>query len=253
MSAARRGFNVVLLARRVGALEDTAAHVRDRCGIKTRCVVGDLARPDIDEVIGRATDDLDLGVFVYNAAAEPSGRFLDIPLEEHRMNIAVNCWTPTLLCYRLGRKMVERGRGAIAIVSSMAALQGIKLFASYGAAKAYELILGEGLWDEFREHGVDVLSYVVGATASSTFSGADADAYAGVSTGAIPRANRILAPSSPDEVSERLFERLDGGPRQVSHDGDEATAIAIASQPWAEVVKEMGEVTTGMAMFKPSR
>ncbi|MEZ4292832.1 MAG: SDR family NAD(P)-dependent oxidoreductase [Myxococcota bacterium] len=62
--------------------------------------------------------------------------------------------------------MVDRGRGCVVLVSSMAALQGIKVFASYGAGKAYGLILGEGLWDELREQGVDALAYVVGATAT---------------------------------------------------------------------------------------
>ena len=65
--------------------------------------------------------------------------------------------------------MVSRGRGGIVLVSSMGALQGVKIFAAYGAAKAYELIFGEGLWDEFRDHGVDASAYVVGATATPNF------------------------------------------------------------------------------------
>ena len=51
----------------------------------------------------------------------------------------------------------------------MGVLQGVKIFAAYGAAKAYELILGEGLWDELRDHGVDACAYVVGATATPNF------------------------------------------------------------------------------------
>ena len=41
------------------------------------------------------------------------------------------------------------------LVSSIGPLQGVKIFAAYGATKAYELILGEGLWDEYRDQGVD--------------------------------------------------------------------------------------------------
>ena len=143
----------------------------------------------------------------------------------------------------------KRTRIAIVMVTSMAALQGIKMFTTYGAAKAYELILGEGLWDEFHERGVDVVSYVVGATASANFQGAAADAYAGGDAPA-ELAARILQPARPEDVAVRLFARLDGGPRQYSHDVDEAAAEAAAARPRAEVVAAMGEITVGLARFQ---
>jgi short-subunit dehydrogenase len=247
--AARCGFDVVLLARREHALRDMAQCIRDEHGVETRTVVADLADPDIGHVVARATTGLDIGVMIYNAAAEPEGRFLDVPLEEHRLNIAVNCWTPTVLAHQFGQVMVQRGRGAIVIVTSMAALQGIKMFTTYGAAKAYELILGEGLWDEFRDLGVDVVSYVVGATASANFQGAAEDAYARSSAPA-DLAARILQPARPEDVAARLFARLDAGPRQYSHDVDESAALAAAARPRAEVVTAMGKITAGLARFQ---
>lgn len=49
-------------------------------------------------------------------------------------------------------------------MSSGAAWAGGARLAPYGATKAFDLVLGEALWAEWREHGVDVLSLVVGAT-----------------------------------------------------------------------------------------
>jgi short-subunit dehydrogenase len=247
--AASLGFDVVLLARRDRELRETASRISDLHGVETRVIVADLADPEIGRVVERATERLDIGVLVYNAAAEPEGRFLDVPLEEHRLNIAVNCWTPTVLAHQLGRQMVQRKRGAIVLVSSMAALQGIKMFTTYGAAKAYELILGEGLWDELRDQNVDVVSYVVGATASANFRGADKDAYANVPAPAA-LAGRILDPARPEDVARRLFARLDAGPRQYSHDVDEEAAQAAATRPRAEVVEAMGRITVGLARFQ---
>jgi len=43
------------------------------------------------------------------------------------------------------------------MMSSGSATQGVAYVASYAATKAYNLILAESLWDELREHGVDVL------------------------------------------------------------------------------------------------
>ncbi len=65
--------------------------------------------------------------------------------------------------------MCARGRGGIVLVGSTGAYSGLAHWASYAAAKSYELILGEGLWDEFRDHGVLATSYLVGSTATPTF------------------------------------------------------------------------------------
>jgi len=249
MESARQGFDVILLARRESALAETAARIRGEFGRRTHCITADLAQPDIGDRVERETRDLDVGLLVYNAAAEPEGPFLTQTPDDQRANLAVNCWAPTILCRQFGERMRARGRGALAIVSSMAALQGIKYFATYGAAKAYELILAEGLWDEFREFGVDVLGYVVGATASANFIGAAADAPYQNSSDASILGTRILQPAAPADVAARLFALLDRGPRQYSHDADERAAAEAAQQSRAEAVQAMGAVTVGLARF----
>ncbi len=167
--AACRGTNVILCARRSDVMEHTAAELRDRHGVEVRTVTADMGSPDLDDVVAAATDDVEVGLFIYNMVAEPQGRFLTTPTDELLTNITVNCMTPTVLTKRFATAMVSRGRGGIVLVSSMGALQGVEIFAAYGAAKAYELILGEGLWDELRDQGVDACAYVVGATATPNF------------------------------------------------------------------------------------
>ena len=246
--AARLGFDVIVLARRAEVLEDTAAELRDTYGVKTRCIVADLAQEDIVEVIATQTADLDVGVVIYNAAAELYGPFLTLGHDAYRTNVAVNCTTPTLLAEHFGIRMRDRGRGAIAIVSSLAALQGTRYLTIYAASKAYELILAEGLWDELGDHGVDVLAYVVGATASSTWEGPAPDAYTdGTEMSALQA--RILRPATPQEVASRLFTVLPEGPRQFANLADEAAALDNVAKPRAEMVAAMGDVTIGLARF----
>jgi short-subunit dehydrogenase len=246
--AAVRGLDLVLVARRKGVLEHTAAALHERHGVDVRTVVADLAEPDAVERIADATADIDVGLLVYNAAAEPQGPFLDTPVEDLLANIAVNCTTPTLLVHALGGSMVARGRGGIVLVSSSAALQGIKVFVAYGAAKAYELILGEGLWDELRGHGVDALSYVVGATATPELLSRTPQAASNN-----PAARQNLPPDTaldhlrtPQQVAATLFEDLAGGPRRYSHAADEARERANAGLTRAEVVTRIGEQTTAL-------
>jgi short-subunit dehydrogenase len=60
--------------------------------------------------------------------------------------------------------MVTRGRGALVLVTSGAAWAGGATLATYGATKAFELILAESLWAEWRGSGVHVLGLVLGRT-----------------------------------------------------------------------------------------
>ena len=65
--------------------------------------------------------------------------------------------------------MARRGRGGILLMSSMAGFQGSALVATYSATKAFDLVLGESLWEELRERGVDVLSCCAGATRTPNY------------------------------------------------------------------------------------
>ena len=69
-----------------------------------------------------------------------------------------------MLSHHFGRKMVERGRGGMIFVGSMAGNAGSPMMAIYGATKAFEQNLAEALWAEWAPKGVHVLYMVLGAT-----------------------------------------------------------------------------------------
>jgi short-subunit dehydrogenase len=164
---ARRGLNVIALGRASDVLVDQADRLRDRYGVRVLPVTADLAEPDIEYLSRDLAERYEIGMFIYNAtvepvAGEPATRFVDVPLHEHITNITVNCIAPTLMCHHLGSTMAARGRSGILLVDSSGASRGAVISASCFAAKAYERILAEGLWAEFGQGGVDVLSYVAG-------------------------------------------------------------------------------------------
>jgi len=72
--------------------------------------------------------------------------------------IRVNCLAVAALTHAFLPAMQARRRGAIIIVSSVAGYQPLGFAATYGATKAFDLMLGEALWAENRETGVDVLA-----------------------------------------------------------------------------------------------
>jgi uncharacterized protein len=253
--AARRGLDVVLVARRAALMDETAAAIRAAHGVQVRTLVLDLGHADAADLLAAAVEELEIGLLIYNAAAEPQGRFLDTPLDELHTNIAVNCTTPTVLLKHLAPPMARRGRGGIVLVSSMGALQGIKVFVAYGAAKSYELILGEGLWDELRDHDVDAFAYVVGATATPAFvqNASKVDTDPAVLARLIEESGQSVgAPRSPEEVAANCFAFLDERdttpirPRHYSHPEDERRADDDARRPRADVVAQIGRMTSAM-------
>ena len=240
--AARRGLNVVMLARGEELLREIAAEVSAEHGVETRPVVADLADPDIGTVIGAATDGLEVGLVVYNATIAMNGRFLDVPLEDQLASVAVNCATPIIFCNLFGKPMVERGRGGIVLVSSNGGIAGSINFGTYGAGKAFEWILGETLWAELRDEGVDVTTIMVGPTYSPNYAAFQATldpALAGNRDSDDPLARaraRLLDPSTPEEVAVASYDALGAGPVCFSHPDDEFIFRATLARPRDEAV-----------------
>jgi len=167
---ASRGINVVLVARRASVLEASAEEIRARYGVEVRTVPLDLSAPGALSELEHATADLEVGLFVYNAGGDDrSAAFLDKDLSAHLELVRRNCASVLEAAYRFGAPMVARGRGAVVLVTSGAAWAGGATLAAYGATKAFDLILAEGLWAEWRASGVDVLGLVLGRTDTPSF------------------------------------------------------------------------------------
>jgi short-subunit dehydrogenase len=191
-----RGVNAVLVARRQDALDETAGTVVT----ETRTVALDLSTADAAEALAAATADLDIGLLVYNAGADPHmSRFLDQPPGVWHSMVARNCTAVLGAAHHYGGRMVQRGCGGIVLVSSGAAWAGGSHLAVYGATKAFDLLLAESLWAELGPQGVDVLAMVLGATDTPAFRRVLGD-----------RTVDDLA--DPDDVARDLLDNLAKGP-----------------------------------------
>jgi short-subunit dehydrogenase len=169
-AVAKRGVDVVLLSRRQPVLDDVAASIRADTGVDTRVVAVDLADDDATARVIAATADLDVGMLMYNAGADPNPRpFLDGSIEFARGMLHRNCTVPMELCHHFAPGMVARGRGGIVLVSSASGLYGQATMAAYGGTKAFDIVFAEGLWTELHPQGVDVLALVLGATDTPAF------------------------------------------------------------------------------------
>ena len=160
----------------------------------------DLSTPGADEALAAATADLDVGLLVYNAGADPHmARFLDKPVSVWQELLARNCTTVVGVTHHFGRRMVERGRGGIVLVTSGAAWAGGSHLAVYGASKAFDLLLGESLWAELGPLGVDVLAMVLGQT--------DTPAFRRLLNG-----RAVEGMADPDDVARDMLDNVAAGP-----------------------------------------
>jgi len=166
---ATRGLDLLLVARRPEPLEALAVGLRAAHGIRVRTATADVARPDLLAAMDALAGEDEVGLVVHNAAFSALGPFLDRPLDDLMKVIDVNCRAPLMLAHHFGRKMAARGHGGIVLMSSLAGGQGTPIVASYAASKAFEIVLAEGLWDELRPAGVDVLACRAGPTRTPSY------------------------------------------------------------------------------------
>ena len=155
---AARGLNVVVVARQADRLAELSQRLSTTYRVELRPLPIDLSAPDAPALIAEQTRDLEVGLLIYNAALSIIGPFLDQPLDQHLRELDTNTRAPLALAHLLGQSMRARQRGGIILMSSLSASFGSALIANYAATKAYNQVLGEGLWDELRAHGVDVLA-----------------------------------------------------------------------------------------------
>jgi uncharacterized protein len=165
---AARGVGLVLVARRPEPLAELAGTL----AVPTLTVAGDLSTLDGLDAISAATEGHEVGLVVCNAGYAPGGPLLAHSEEELVRVLDTNTRAPLVLARRYLPAMVERGRGGLVLMSSLAGQQGTAGLATYAATKSFGAVLAEGLWAELRPAGVDVLACLAGAVSTPGYQSA---------------------------------------------------------------------------------
>lgn len=166
---ARRGFDLVLTARRADRLEALATELRERHAIEAVVAPLDLARPDAAEALVGALDEqgLHIDLLVNNAGYGLTGYLDEQPWAAHAAFIQVLMTAPTELAWRLLPGMKARGYGRIINVASLAGhVPGSAGHTLYAASKAYLIKFSQSLALETKGTGVHVTALCPGFTYS---------------------------------------------------------------------------------------
>ncbi|MDA1259174.1 MAG: SDR family oxidoreductase [Planctomycetota bacterium] len=160
----RQGMNLILVARRAERLERLAADLRRECRIEAIPVAADLTEEEGLQALIRAAAEHEVGLLVNNAGFGWSGAFVEQTDESIRRMVRLNCEAPARIARALLPNMVRQSRGAMILIASVAGHMPTPWISLYGASKAFDLHLGEGLAVELRSSGVDVLTVSPGHT-----------------------------------------------------------------------------------------
>ncbi len=174
--AVREGAKVVLIARSVPDLEAVAAKI-DPQGVSSVVLGIDLAAPDAGEAIARELEARGLycDILINNAGFALFGDAIGLDRETQLGIIDVNLRAATDLMLRFLPSMVERGRGHVLNVGSVASFVPGPRMAVYFATKAYLLSLSQALMLEIRGSGVTVTCLCPGPLKTPFLARAGAD------------------------------------------------------------------------------
>ena len=164
---ARKGYAVVLTARRADRLDALAAELKQKHGVATHTIVADLSLPNASQQIASelASRKIAIDVLVNNAGYGVPGSYVNVPWNDHERFMQVMVTSVLDLTYRLLPGMLERGWGRIINVASVAGMVPAPAgHTLYGASKSFLIRFSEALDSENGPKGVNVTAVCPGFT-----------------------------------------------------------------------------------------
>jgi len=234
---ASSGFNLLLIARRLEFLEQFGEKLAGQFHVQVNCVGCDLAAASAVNDLQAILAGRDVHLLVYNAALSFIGPFEDNTIEQHNALIRVNVTAPLNLLQLLSGPMLTSRKGAIVLMSSLAGFQGSGYLAAYAASKAFNRVLAESLWYEWKNRGLDIIACCAGATATPNFFKTN------------PGKKDFFAPKVqlPEEVVAECFQQLGKRPSFIPGTGNKVAAFIMQRLlPRKMAIQMMGDTTRKM-------
>jgi uncharacterized protein len=135
---AKRGYDLVTVARNAARLEANASRIREETGRQVEVIVADLSKSaEVLKLAQRIAGDATVALLVNNAGVSSQGGVLQNTLADAERLIAVNITAPTLLSIAAAKAFAERGGGAVVNISSVTAFVPEVFDGAYSGSKNY--------------------------------------------------------------------------------------------------------------------
>ncbi|WP_118914972.1 SDR family NAD(P)-dependent oxidoreductase [Mycobacterium shigaense] len=201
---ARRGFPLLLVARRRDRLDQLAEEMHTEYGVAAEVLPLDLSD---SRARGKLADRLraePIAGLCNSAGFGTSGVFHELPVERESEEVTLNALVLMELTHAVLPGMVERGAGAVMNIASIAGFQPLPYMAVYSATKAFVQTFSEAVHEELHGTGVSVTALCPGPVPTEWAEIANAERFS------IP-----VAQVSPHEVAEAAIGGMLTGRRSV--------------------------------------
>jgi short-subunit dehydrogenase len=176
---ARRGHDLVLVARDAVRMEALASRLRQETGAAIDILQADLTKAeDLVKVETRLRDDERIGVLVNNAGTAIGGTFVDQNADDMTKLVALNATALVRLASAIAPRLANAGEGAIVNIGSVVGLVPEFGMTVYGATKAFVLFLSQGLAHELGPKGVYIQAVLPATTRTEIWNHVGADVNA---------------------------------------------------------------------------
>jgi short-subunit dehydrogenase len=205
---AKHQHPLVLIAPVESELQKVAADLKDQHGVQVSTIAKDLEQPEAaQEIFDQLTrDGIQIDILVNNAGQGQKGKFWEISIERDLSVLRLNIEAVLRLSKLFLAPMIQRRRGRILNVASVAGFEPGPLLAVYHASKAFVLSLSEALATELQDTGVTLTALCPGPTDTDFFEKAHM-----VDTRAFQQANLM----APQPVAEAGYKALMDGDRII--------------------------------------
>lgn len=202
---AAKGLDLVLVARSEDKLRALSRQLNEVYSRRVEVVTADLSLAGSAQKVHAAAEALGMPVdlLVNNAGFGTVGTFVKQDPERERQEVMLNAAAVVDLCHAFVPAMVERGRGGVINIASMAAFQPLPYMSVYAATKAFVLSFSQGLRGEVKGKGVNVLAVCPGPVDTPFF---EATGKAGLRK-TVPKASMVTV----DDVVRATFRALKAG------------------------------------------
>jgi len=162
---AKRGHNLVLVARDFQRLENLANRLWEAHGVNVAIEVADLTnRSELERIEHLFAADPHIGVLVNNAGMAVSKPLIGSTPADFQQLLDLNVTAATRLAIAAANAFAKRGGGAIINLSSVLGVAHEIGGGVYGGSKAFLLNFSRGLHQEGAAHNVRVQAVLPGAT-----------------------------------------------------------------------------------------
>src|SRR5690606_2475039 len=154
---ARRGYDLILVARNRDRLDALARDLADKTGRTVEVIVADLNdKADLARVEQALRSDSSITALVNNAGVGSATPLLAANLEDMQAMIDLNVTSLVRLTYAAVPGMVARGQGTVINIASIAAIAPEVLNGVYGGSKAFVLAFSQSLHHELKDKNIRV-------------------------------------------------------------------------------------------------